>query len=41
MAQVTYRGVKYDTNDKQQAKSAELNLTYRGTKFTKKVAPVA
>ncbi len=41
MAQVTYRGVKYDTNDKHQAKSAELNLTYRGTKFTKKVASVA
>ncbi len=41
MAQVTYRGVKYDTNDKQQAKSSELNLTYRGTKFTKKVASVA
>ena len=40
MAQVTYRGVKYNTNDKQQAKYAELDLTYRGTKFTKKVAAV-
>ena len=40
MAQVTYRGVKYDTNDKPQAKSAELDLTYRGTMFTKKVAAV-
>ena len=34
MAQVTYRGVKYDTNNKaQQAK--EVELTYRGIAHAK------
>ena len=41
MAQVTYRGVKYNTNDKHQAKSQEQVLVYRGTKFSKKVATAA
>ena len=29
MAQVTYRGVKYDTNNKQSQQKQEVELTYR------------
>ena len=38
MAQVTYRGVKYDTNERKQAKPNKSQLTYRGVKFTKELA---
>ena len=37
MAQVTYRGVKYDTNDSKQAKSQKVTLTYRGVKSEKEL----
>jgi tRNA threonylcarbamoyladenosine modification (KEOPS) complex Pcc1 subunit len=37
MAQVTYRGVKYDTNDNKQAKSQMVKLTYRGVKSEKEL----
>ena len=30
MAQVTYRGVKYDTNNKKAQQTKEVELTYRG-----------
>ena len=30
MAQVTYRGVKYDTNNKKAQQAKEVELTYRG-----------
>ena len=30
MAQVTYRGVKYDTNNKKAKQAKEVELTYRG-----------
>ena len=33
MAQVTYRGVKYNTNDKKAVKSV-AQLTYRGIKHS-------
>jgi len=35
MAQVTYRGVQYDTNDRKQAKAQQVKLTYRGVKHSK------
>ena len=35
MAQVTYRGIKYDTNDKKQTNSNKVQETYRGIKFEK------
>ena len=38
MAQVTYRGVKYDTNERKQSTSAKSELTYRGVKFQKELA---
>ena len=38
MAQVTYRGVKYDTNERKQAKPTKSELTYRGVKFEKELA---
>ena len=38
MAQVTYRGVQYDTNDKKQAKAQQVTLTYRGGKSEKELA---
>ena len=38
MAQVTYRGVKYDTNDNKQAKAQKVTLTYRGVKSEKELA---
>ena len=37
MAQVTYRGVKYDTNERKQAKSQKVQETYRGVKFEKEL----
>ena len=37
MAQVTYRGVKYDTNDNKQAKAQKVTLTYRGVKSEKEL----
>jgi|TARA_X000000368_G_scaffold296728_1_gene236235 hypothetical protein len=38
MAQVTYRGVKYDTNDKRnQTASSKTEMTYRGVKFDKEL----
>ena len=38
MAQVTYRGVQYDTNERKQAKPNKSQLTYRGVKFEKELA---
>ncbi len=35
MAQVTYRGVKYDTNAKKESNSTENELVYRGHKYVK------
>ena len=36
MAQVTYRGVKYDTNrNKTQQNSNQVELVYRGVKLNK------
>ena len=37
MAQVTYRGIKYNTNDKKQTNSKKVQETYRGIKFEKEV----
>jgi len=37
MAQVTYRGVKYDTNERKQAQPNKSALTYRGVKFEKEL----
>ena len=37
MAQVTYRGVKYDTNDRKQESCAKSEMTYRGVKFQKEL----
>jgi hypothetical protein len=34
MAQVTYRGIKYDTNDKKNSAKSKSQLTYRGIKHT-------
>jgi len=34
MAQVTYRGIKYDTNDKKNSEKSKSQLTYRGIKHT-------
>ena len=34
MAQVTYRGVSYDTNDKKSCQKEATVLTYRGIKHT-------
>ena len=38
MAQVTYRGVQYDTNDRKQAKAQQVTLNYRGVKSEKELA---
>ena len=40
MAQVTYRGIKYNTNDKKQTKTNKVQETYRGIKFEKELATV-
>ena len=37
MAQVTYRGVKYDTNDRKQTVQSKSEMTYRGVKFQKEL----
>ena len=37
IAQVTYRGIKYNTNDKKQTNSKKVQETYRGIKFEKEV----
>ena len=37
MAQVTYRGVQYDTNERKQSTSAKSQLTYRGVMFQKEL----
>jgi len=34
MAQVTYRGIKYDTNDSKSCQKQVSELTYRGIKHT-------
>ena len=41
MAQVTYRGVKYDTNDNKQTSTSKQDLVYRGVKVAKKVTVAA
>ena len=38
MAQVTYRGVKYDTTESKQAHTHKVEETYRGVKFSKELA---
>ena len=35
MAQVTYRGVKYDTNDSKPQQTNKVDLVYRGVKLKK------
>ena len=35
MAQVTYRGVKYDTDQVHPSNKKEVSLTYRGVKHSK------
>ena len=37
MAQVTYRGVMYDTNDRKQESCVKSEMTYRGVKFQKEL----
>ena len=37
MAQVTYRGVSYDTDTRKAAKTEKVQETYRGIKFTKEL----
>ena len=37
MAKVTYRGVQYDTNERNQTQSLQSELTYRGVKFNKEL----
>ena len=37
MAQVTYRGVKYDTNDRKDSVQSASQLTYRGIKQSTQV----
>ena len=38
MAQVTYRGVKYDTDSRKAAAPAKSDMIYRGVKHSKAVA---
>jgi hypothetical protein len=35
MAQVTYRGVKYDTDKRNSSAPSKAEMSYRGVKFTK------
>ena len=37
MAQVTYRGVKYDTDTRKAVKTQKVEETYRGVKFQKEL----
>jgi len=41
MAQVTYRGVKYNTNDKKNQQTNKVDLTYRGVQLEKELTVVA
>ena len=41
MAQVTYRGVKYNTDDNKQTSTSQQDLVYRGVKVAKKVTVAA
>ena len=38
MAQVTYRGVKYDTDTREATSTHQVQETYRGVKFQKELA---
>ena len=38
MAQVTYRGVKYDTDTRKAVKTQKVQETYRGVKVKKELA---
>ena len=38
MAQVTYRGVKYDTDTQKAKQTQQVKETYRGVKFQKELA---
>ncbi len=38
MAQVTYRGVAYDTNKSKSKQSKKVELVYRGVKLNKDLA---
>ena len=38
MAQVTYRGVKYDTDTRKAQQTQKVEETYRGVKFKKELA---
>ena len=38
MAQVTYRGVKYDTDTRKASNTVKVEETYRGVKFLKELA---
>ena len=40
MAQVTYRGVKYDTDTRKATPSSKSDLTYRGVKHSSKAVAV-
>jgi len=40
MAQVTYRGVKYDTDSRKGTPSTKSDLTYRGVKHSSKAVAV-
>ena len=40
MAQVTYRGIKYDTDKRKQESCTKSQLTYRGVKFQKELCNV-
>jgi len=40
MAQVTYRGVKYNTNDKKNQQTNKVDLTYRGVSQKKELTSV-
>jgi len=40
MAQVTYRGVKYDTNDSKTQQTNKVDLTYRGVSQKKELTSV-
>ena len=37
MAQVTYRGVKYDTDTQKATQARKVEETYRGVKFQKEL----
>ena len=41
MAQVTYRGVKYNTADKKNQQTNKVDLTYRGVQLEKELTVVA